>query len=784
MTGQLAAAASAALQRARPVMVAPTAAPEATIHNRVISLPLRSHDRSLGAVALAVRAENNSDLNALFKDLERASSQVCERLGDSPAPSTSSDAAQTVEVTAPAPLKIDQRATSTSRLGLSLRETPASVSVLTRADLEAAGSIDTQDALSGIAGVSYSAQPGAAGSVYYRGFGASSLAQLYNGISVQYDAIAARPIDSWLVERVEAIGGPSSFLNGSGAVGGSINLISKVADLQGDLSQLRLGAGDQRQLALGLQRSLGEAGAAGQVLRLDLHATRGAQRSQGRERETWQAAASWRAPITSTISHTLAFEQQHERVTQPYWGTPLRKDSSGAVVGQVQIDPRTVDVNYNVVDGRYQQDVRWLRSIVQAELSPALRATHTLYGYDALRDYDNVEVYSFVANNTQVQRSSALLQRHDQQVWGSRGELSLAATLGGLTSDFAFGWDWSTNRQTRFPLSVAGPFDTTDPYAPAATTFLTTPGISRTYTPGATNRLHTVALFAENHTVLGQGWALTSGLRADQIALGVTNHRTVSATNPAQFDIRYHPVTGRLGLVKDLSPAWQVYAQYSTAADPPSGALATAGYSALRDFQLTTGRQVELGSKGSFDNGRGEASLALYQIVRKNLAITDPNDRNAVIPVGQQSSRGVELTARWRLTPAWQLSGHAAYTRARYDTFVETVGTSTVSRAGNTPANTPDWVAGLTASWTPVQPLTLAADWRHVGQRYGNTANTVWDAAYDLLGLTASWRVHPRGTLRARVANLTDKTYAATVGSNLVYLGAPRTVQLSGDWQF
>ncbi len=98
MTGQLAAAASAALQRARPVMVAPKSAPEASIHNRVISLPLRSHDRSLGAVALAVRAENNSDLNALFKDLERASSQVCERLGDSPAPSTASDAAQVLQL--------------------------------------------------------------------------------------------------------------------------------------------------------------------------------------------------------------------------------------------------------------------------------------------------------------------------------------------------------------------------------------------------------------------------------------------------------------------------------------------------------------------------------------------------------------------------------------------------------------------------------------------------------------------------------------------------------------
>jgi iron complex outermembrane recepter protein len=691
---------------------------------------------------------------------------------------------QRVDISAPTALKLDERTRSGSRLGLTLREIPATVQVITRAELDALAVIDSQDALISIPGVSFSAQPGAAGSVFYRGFGASSLAQLYNGISVQYDAISARPIDSWLIARVESVGGPSSFLNGSGAVGGSINLITKIADLQGDLSQLRLGGGEQGQLALSLQRSLDTPAGGGHVLRLDVNGTQGAQRSQGRGRDTWQAAASWRAALGNEASHTLAVEQQYERVSQPYWGTPLQRNADNVVLGQVHWDPRTVDVNYNVVDGRYQQDVRWLRSIIETRLSPSTHLTHTLYHYDALRDYDNLETYSFVNQNSQVQRSGALLQRHDQRVWGSRGEITLAGQLAGRRSDFALGWDWSYNRQTRFPLSVTGPFDTTDPYAPADLQFLSLPGISRHYTPGATNQLHTGALFAENRTVPAPGWAVVSALRADHITLAVNNHRSATASNPALFTTSFSPVTGRLGLVRELSPRWQVYAQYSTAADPPAGVLATAGYSALRDFDLTTGRQIEVGSKASFDHGRGEASVALYRIVRQHLAITDPDDHNQVIPVGQQSSRGVEINARWRVAPAWQLAGHASYTDAQFDSFVESVGSTTVSRAGNRPANTPDWVAGLTATWQPLLAVSLATDWRHVGRRYGNTANTVWDGAYDLLGLTASWQVHPRGVLRARVANLTDKVYAATVGSNQVYLGPPRTVQLSADWRF
>lgn len=691
----------------------------------------------------------------------------------------STPAVERVEITGTAPVKLNTTASAGSRLGLSLRETPATVAVIDRADIDAMGALDTQDILKAVPGVSFSSQPGSPGSVFYRGFGSASLAQLYNGISVQYDAIAARPVDVWLVERLEAVGGPSSFLNGSGAVGGSINVITKVADTQGDLSHARLALGDQRQAAFSLQRGLGA-----HVLRADVNATRGTQPAMGEDRDSWQAAVSWRAALGTGLSHKLAVEQQHERVDQPYWGTPLLRDSANAVLGEVRIDPRTREVNYNAVDGVYVQDVLWARSVLQWQIAPTTAFAHTAYHYEALRDYENIETYNWVANNSLVERSSALLQRHNQDVSGSRGEFTHRTQVAGLKSDFVLGWDASDNRQTRYPLSVTGPFDRADPYAPAAANFYKTPGISPGYTPGATNRLRTVAVVAENRTVLAPGWALSTALRLDHIDLKVTNHRVVSATNPALFTTRFKPATGRVGLVHDLSPGWQVYAQYSTAADPPSGLLATAGFAALRDFDLTKGRQVEIGSKASFDSERGEVSVALYDIQRKNLAITDPNDRTKVLPVGQQSSRGVEVNTRWKPAPAWQLSAQLAYTEARFDDFFETVGTTVVSRAGNQPSNTPDWVTGAALSWQPLQGVSVAADWRHVGKRFANTANTAWASAYDLLGVSASWQPLPGLTLRGRVNNVADKTYAATVGTGQVVLGAGRTASLSADWRF
>lgn len=668
---------------------------------------------------------------------------------------------------------------SNSRLGLTLQQTPASVAVITREAIEARGASNTQDILKSVPGVVAADPPGAAGSVFYRGFGSGSLAQLYNGISVQYDAIAARPVDSWIVERVEALGGPSSFLNGSGAVGGTINIVTKVADAGGELTRLYVGGGDRAQAAASVQRTL-----AGQVLRLELNRSEGALWTQARGRSAWQASASWRAPLATGLTHTLAVERQHEKLTQPYWGTPMLRATDGSVTGALRFDPGTYGVNYNVVDGRYEQEVTWARSLLEWTLSAQTRVSHTLYHYDALRDYDNVEAYTFKANNTAVERSSALLQRHDQRVTGSRAELSRATRIAGLRSDFALGWDWSFNEQTRFPLSVGGPFDTTSPYAPADRYFLQTPGVTRTYTPGATNLLRTFALFAENRTELGGGWAVVSALRADRIALDVRNHRAVSATNPALFTTDFSPVTGRLGLVKDLSADWQVYAQASTAADPPSGVLATAGFSALRSFDLTKGRQLELGSKLAFDGGRGWATVAVYGITRKNLSITAPNDRNQVIPVGAQSSQGVELNARWRASARWTVAAQAGVTRARFDNFVETVGTTTESRAGNRPANVPARVLGGSIDWRPNESLTVGADWRHVGRRYANTANTVWDEAYSLLGLNLTLRITPQLTARARIDNLTDARYVASLSTSLPYLGTPRSLSGALDWRF
>ena len=685
---------------------------------------------------------------------------------------------QTVQVvdSVPAPngrINLDTPVETGSRLGLTPRETPASVTVVDRATIEARGAQDTQEILRAIPGVTAHNAPGSIG-VSYRGFGSGSIGQMFNGISVQY-SIAARPVDSWIYDRVEAIGGPSSFLFGSGAVGGSINYLTKTAERYDFTEgQLRLGQNNLKEVSLGLNRRIaGSDNAAGpqHFARIDLNHRDAGNWVEGMHTRSTQLATSLLSDLGSGLIHTLAYEYQNEHVDRPYWGTPLRNP----VAGELRIDPRTRFANYNSADGLYAQRVQWLRSVTQWRASDALGLRNTFYAYDALRDYRNVETYRFNASNTQVIRSAAYLQRHDHEVVGDRIEGTYKSRIAGRKSDWAFGLDVSVNRQTRFPNSLSGTVSTVDPYRFTTENFFDIPGMAPGFKADRDNKVTTTALYLENRTAVAPRLNLITALRHERIVLDLTNRRTVTATMPATYSRGYSPTTGRIGVVWDVAPGANLYAQYSTAADPPSGILSTASFAdVMNNSELTSGRQAEVGSKIDFWDGKGTATLALYQITRRNIATQDPNNPGVTLLVGEQSAKGAELSVGLRPSPRWQLQANLTHVDARYERFMQ----GGVSLAGKVPTNTPATVANLWVGYAITPQLQASAGVRHVGKVYANAANTQWQSAYTLLDLGLAWKINRTSTLTGRIRNATDRVYAANLGSQ-AYLGAPRTADVA-----
>ncbi len=670
-------------------------------------------------------------------------------------------------------LNLDSPSDTASRLGLTPRETPAAVTIVDRATIEARGAQDTQEILRAVPGVTAHNAPGSIG-VSYRGFGGASLSQLFNGVNVQY-SIAARPVDSWIYDRIEAIGGASSFLYGAGAVGGTINYITKLAE-RSDFSeaQLRLGSNALKEVSAGINRRIaGDGIAAGShFLRLDVNHRDTDGWTDGTRSRSTQIATSLLSDLGGGVSHTLAYEYQTEHVDRPYWGTPVLNP----VAGELRIDEGIRFKNYNSSDGVYAQRVQWLRSVTEWKASEALQFKNTLFAYDALRDYRNVESYRYNAANTGVVRSGVLLQRHDQNMVGNRLDGTYKGQLAGLKSDWAFGVEVSVNRQTRFPNSVAGNVSTVDPYNFTTEKFFSIGGTSPVFNPDRNNKITTVAAYVENRTAVLPAVNLVTALRAEHIDLDLVNRRAVTVAAPASYSRSYSPTTGRLGVVWDVVPGANLYAQYATAADPPSGILATASFADVtNNSELTTGRQVEVGSKLDFWDRKGTATVSVYQINRKNIATQDPNNTALTILVGEQSARGIELAVGLQPSARWSVQGNVTHVDARYEKFTQ----GGVSLAGKTPTNTPDTVANLWTSYAFTPALTGIAGVRHVAKVFADTANTLTAPAYTLLDLGLNYRVSKTVSVVGRIRNVTDRIYLANAGSTQVYLGAPRTLDVA-----
>ncbi|QLL15892.1 TonB-dependent receptor [Pseudomonas chlororaphis] len=671
-------------------------------------------------------------------------------------------------------LALDQSSGMASRLGLSLRETPASVAVANRNDIERRGAQNFQDAANSLPGVNASAPPGFGGFVSYRGFTNSQITQMFNGINVSSGL--ARPVDAWIYDRVELLGGPSSQVNGAGSVGGSLNYVTKLADRQERAIEGRVSYGsyDTTETAFGLNHALSEAGDEVQhYARLDVSHNTSNGYIDRQERDAWSLAFSLLSDLTPNLSHTLAVEYQDEHEDSPYWGTPVLNPKAG----ELKIDKHNRFNNYNVEDGRYEQRTIWVRSIVDYRINDSTSLRNTLYHLDSQRDYRNLETYQYNADNSAVNRSTAYQVRHQGEQNGNQFELRHDTSIFGLDSTWSGGFEYKVNRTTNSPLNVkaANSVDPND-YQPGH--FYDLPGTRQGFVSDKTNEVTTKALFVENRLALTDQLALLTGLRYDDIDLDVTNHRQVTASNPRHLKRRWEPVTGRVGLTYQFLPSANVYLQYSTAAEQPNNST--------QDFDVSTGKQWEVGSKFDYLDGRGSATLAAYRIERKDFAVTDPLDPILSIPVGQQTSKGIELASSLRVTPKLLLEGNFAWVDAQYDEFTEKNAAGVVvSRKGNTPTNVPDRVGNLWLTYDLAPQWQTGVDARYVASVYADTANTLTVPSYTLYGTFLTYKLDSHTSITGRVRNLTNEVYAEFAHvSPAYYLGTPRTFELAVQSRF
>jgi iron complex outermembrane receptor protein len=688
------------------------------------------------------------------------------------APASVARAADAVTTLAPISVTTDdvstlnEPASTGSNLGLTPLQTPASIDTITRRQLDERGDSSLIDAISRAPGFSNIAHPGNGGSALsVRGFtDSTSVMQLYDGVR-QYGGIGITfPFDTWSVDHIEVLRGPASVIYGEGAIGGVVNVIPKKPTRGPIENEIQATVGTEDTQRLGF----GSGGAINDKLsyRFDISGNHSGNWVDMGDSRNLSVSGALQLDVSPELWVKLSYAQGWQEPMR-YFGTPL-------IDGK--LDDSTRKKNYNVDDSLIKYDDRWLELSTQWTPTSTTTVRSRLYQIDSHRHWRNAEYYDYLPSSGLIERSSYTEILHDQSQIGNTTDATFKGRLLGLENQVSVGFDAS---HSAFKHTNNSPYSGTsyvDPYDFDHGDFINVAGT----TPRYRNKASQYAFFGEDRLALTDKWSVLAGIRYD--------HADVSRQDLVQgeqaFDKTFTNVGWRLGTVYDMTPDLAVYGQYSEMADPVSALLMMSPSSS--DFKLATGKQVEVGVKQNFWDGKGDFTLAAYRIVKNNLLTADVIDPSVSVQVGQQSSRGIEASLRLDFARNWSLDANATVLRARYDDFTESVGGAAVSRNGNVPTNVPERLANVWLSWRFLPDWTAIAGLRYVGRRFADRANTLELASYTTTDLALQWQARRDMTITLRGFNVFDRRYATTAYYNQTQwlLDDGRRVELAMNYKF
>ncbi|MCE7796182.1 TonB-dependent receptor [Sphingobium sufflavum] len=666
-------------------------------------------------------------------------------------------------------ISLDTPSTAGTRLGLTALETPASVAVLSGDMIRDFGYQTIADATSRAPGISSVPFPGTGNNALStRGFyGVNSITQTYDGMQL-YNAggVITFPFDPWNVERVEILYGPASVLYGAGAIGGAVNVVSKKPDTQNSRmqSQFSLGSWNSVRVAADVTGPLSD--------RIAYRANVSYNRSdgwmdRGRSR-SFAASAALRFQLTDTLSLSIVDDYGDNRPTT-YEGTPL---VNGA------IDERFRRQNYNAADARIRFEENRARVNVEWTPSDSFSFRSDAYAIHQYREYFETYTYAYVPAAGLLPERVRRTQYRDivgyQHQFGDHGFATLKSGLGrGVDNALVVGFDINHNRYDRrdngsFPGSSTVPAFGFNPGSYADGT-----GIAY-LRPQYIAQVDQLGFFAQDRVTFGETLSLVAGVRWDQYRMKRTS-QPASPSDPAP-----NTVSGagwNVGIVYNPVPTISLYAQYATANDPVTSLASISASQIL--FDLSPGRQFEVGAKGSHAHGALEWTLAAYRIVKKDLLVPVLGNLSLTEQVGQQSSKGIEASVAVRPVKAWTIVANGAILNAKFDDFFASVGGVRTSLAGLQPQFVPEEMANVRSTIDLTPALQLRGEWQYVGRRFTDNSNTFPLPAYDVTAVGARWLVAPQLKLDLRVDNVFDTTYAVSSyagNGTQVILGAPRSV--------
>ncbi|MFW2148012.1 TonB-dependent siderophore receptor [Acinetobacter sp. TY1] len=625
-----------------------------------------------------------------------------------------------------------------TRLVLKPRETPQTISVITRQEMDDFNLNSIDDVMRHTPGVSVVTYDSERTEYYSRGFAIQNFQ--YDGIPMRRDSAysAGNTLSNTAIyDRIEVLKGATGLLTGVGDPGATINLIRKkpTSEFQGSAS-VGVGSWNTYSGEIDLSGPLNDSG----TIR-----ARGVAAYQDKEseldhyeRKTPVFYGIVETDLTDKTLLTVGADYQDSKPEGSTWGGIPIYNTAG------NFNKMPASFNNGARWSNWEQYTRTIFSTLEHKFDndwvAKLQLNHQINGYDAQlgaaaggnpNPIDGSGVSMWAGNYKGETKSNAadIYASGPFKLLGREHELVVGANISEST--------WKNNG-----YSAPNDYKTT---------------VDQYYQWNGN--------VPEPDWQAGSHW--TNKEKTKQNGLYVTSRLNLRddlklilggrVANYESEDIKESGVfVPYIGTVYDLNDNYSLYASYSTIFSPQSN----------RDVNGKTldpqeGENYEVGLKGEFYDGRLNASLAYYQLKQDNFAqeiagVITPSGDAAFEAIQGVKTKGVELEVTGEIMPDWNL--HAGFNHKVSKQQESKVSTLTPENEFTlyTSYKVNQWVEGL----------TIGGGVRWQDETWGNVHNpqytdpvkhTVSD--YWLVDAMANYKLNDQLSFSFNVNNLLDEKY-------------------------
>jgi catecholate siderophore receptor len=650
---------------------------------------------------------------------------------------------------------------SVTKLPADLHDVPQTVIVVNKALLESRGATSLTDALRNVSGITIGGAEGGqiGNNINLNGFTART--------DIYLDGFRDRGQyfrDTFALDQVEVLMGPSSMLFGRGSTGGVINQVTKKANLkQSAEASASITTNGLARVTADYNQPLNDTSA----VRISAMTQHGDASTRDQSNlDDYGLAVNFGTGLGTPTEITLSALIQHNH-DQPDYGVP---PLNGA---PVQVDRNTA---YGLDSDRTNSDVIALNGTIKHKISAdtvfrsmtQFNYVHTDARETAPQSIGTINGLGQFVPLTGAQSNLPLSslfvhgQAHDRILTdysiSNQSELASKFNFGGFGHDTLLGLElghdgYNNQTSNRFgDCNIAPPVSTTQSFIgcasvinPSYSAFSSNVGSTPSNLQGGS--ANTIAVYGGDTIALNDHFKLVTGLREDRYVAQVSNSQP-SATVIGNASQTINFLSVRAGGIWQPTTAQAYYLSYGTSFNPSLEQLTgTVGTTALDPEK---NRSYELGGKWDISEDLA-TNASIFQITKQNArSQTSPGVYSLD---GTVRVRGAAAGATGRINKRWQITGNYTYLDAQVIQASATDGT-----LGKVPVNVPKHAF---TGWTTYR---LAKDWEvgagptYQSGRFVNPTNTVAVASYVRWDATLAY-TQPKYDVRLNLFNLTNKMY-------------------------